>query len=698
MASSFFDDEDIVETPDKKSSFFDEEEVKAAPQTEPLPQYEAPGLGRRLYEQNVVIPVRAARHLAPFPETLQEYVIDPIAGAITGQPPEQRKAEREEYGRYLESTYPKATETYESYGRAAGGLFKAPIPVVGSSEGITEQAATRPESLGFNPETALNLLPLGISAPKRAGQAVGFIKGRPDVRQSIRKYQEQPSYYDTIESRMGGSPVKSLEEEVQGILAAREADRSGRIEQLSSEVPELKSQHDVAVKEAIADQRKQLELGTYEGDQLISAKKTLEEKYKATAEKRNKILDETQGEMPIEPVFALIDEAARKAIRPSDKADILAIKDSVIAYSQPRTKMRIVEPSIQEPYTYRVISPRQLNDLRADLQGQVGWGGHSAGWEIGYKNVARQINDLLDASIPGNNPLRSQIRQETMDYYVADDLFGSQYPLQGFKSAAKDPMKRRAIENLGIPEIQDMLKTIDYSNKFEEGLKLGQKPSSEFFADYLSKKKALEGAKAEKLPMTSSQAPSALESAMMETYRNPKLNAQNMVRGYAEQVHPEGPADFMRKMDDVKVLRDLQALDTPQGSRMVNLGRSIGAPVGATLGGMTGNPLWAGVGAGVGGGIGAVTDYYGSNIVRSGARYGESMKPLMTGYNMLRPTAAGMASEDHQTTLMSKLQGTKYENMIAEAQNDPKKFGVLHYMMSQRDPEYAALVSGEIQK
>jgi len=142
------------------------------------------------------------------------------------------------------------------------------------------------------------------------------------------------------------------------------------------------------------------------------------------------------------------------------------------------------------------------------------------------------------------------------------------------------------------------------------------------------------------------------------------------------------------------VLRDVEGLNGAQGSRMVNLGRYAGGGVGAGLGALTGRPEFSVAGGTLGAMAGGALDYRASNMFRSGARYGESMKPLMTGYNMIRPTAANMASEDHHTELLSKLQGTKYENMIAESQNDPKKFGVLHYVMSQRDPEYAAIVYG----
>lgn len=691
MASSFWDDdEELPQTKSGAQSFWDNDDNTVSQQAESQEaptNYEMPGLGRRLYEQNVVIPVRAMRHLAPLPETLQEYVIDPIAGAISGESAEEHKKKRDEYDRYLRQMYPTATEAYESRGQMAGGLLKAPLPYVGSGEGITEQVATRPESLGFNVETALNLLPPFLSAPRAVAGGVGFIKSRPDQRQSLKAYAKNPYYYDKYETRTGGKPVRALEEEVQSNLAARETAMSKNIADLTGEVSELKTQDAMQVARAIDDIKMKTELGTYDGDAMISARNKLQEEYKKTAEIRNKVLEETQGEMDIAPLLNLVDKAENSVLLPEHKAAVRAVAADIEAMSEFRG---------QGENTFQSISPRALNELRAKLQNNVSWGGHSQPWETQYKALAKQFNDILDASIPGNNPLRAKIREETIRYNTADDLFGGEYPLRKFDAASKDPMKRRALENLAIPEIHDILKTIDYRDNFQKNLKFGEKPKSQVIDEYLRKKAMLEQAKSEKLPLTSMQAPSALESAMMETYRNPKLNATNKIEQYAQTVHPEGPMDFRQKMEATKVLRDVEGINVTNGSRMVNLGRNVGAAFGGGIGAVTGNPLWATAGAGAGAMIGGALDTNASNIFRGGMRYGEKVAPAMS----MAKVGAGVTSymeknKQYGGIPMDRLAGTKYEAQIMQTlQEDPKKAAVIHYMMSQKDPEYARLVSG----
>jgi hypothetical protein len=681
MAGSFWEDD--VE-PQSSGSFWEDDAKPAQTETVPAQEattYEKPGLGRRLYEQNVVIPVRAARHLAPFPETIQEYVIDPIAGALSGESSEEHKKKRQEYDRYLRATYPKVVEAYESRAQMAGGLYKAALPVVGSTEGIVEQIATRPESLGANPETGLNILPSILSAPRTAAKATGFIKGRPDQRQSLRSYAKKPSYYDEYERSTLGKPVKSLEQEVQTNLAAKEASMSQNISNLTGEVSDLKTQDAMQVQRAIDDVKMKTELGTYDGDAMISARNKLQEEYKKTAEIRNKVLEETQGEMDISPLLDMVDNAENNVLLPEHKAAIRAVGSDIESMSQFRG---------QGDNTFQSISPRQLNELRMKLQNNVSWGGHTQPWEAQYKDLARKFNDILDVSIPGNNPLRAKIREETLRYNTANDLFGGDYPLKKFESAARDPMKRRELENLAIPEIQDILKTIDYRDNFQKNLKFGEKPKSNVIEEYVRKKAMLEQAKSEKLPLTSAQAPSALESSMMETYRNPKLNASNQIDQYAQTVHPQGPMDFKQKLDATKVLRDVEGINVAQGSRMTNIGRSVGGALGAGAGAVTGNPLWASAGAGFGAVVGGALDNNASKVFRGGMRYGEKMAPAMS-LSKLGARAEGY--ENQYTGIPTeKLAGTRYEQIMS---SDPKKAAINHYILMNRDPEYQALILGD---
>ena len=639
--------------PDKYASAggkFDPDSYAAAPPE----NEERPGLAKRLYEQNVVIPVRAARHFAPNPETIQSG-LDWGIGQVTGETPEQRKASREEYDRYLQRQYPRAREFYESRGALVGGLAKGALAAVNpfmaaqqATEPLVEQAVTRPESIDFNPETAMStanlLVPAALSAPKYIAKGIAGIKGTPAQKPSLEAYRANPERFDTAEQAAGGEPLRSLKEEMYSNLQSKEMERAGKIGQLTAETAALKAEDARQVARSIEDVRTKTELGTYEGDAMKSAVKKLQDNYKATAETRNKILDETQGSMPIDPLIKLVNAAESRVILPEHKANIAAIKNDIF---------NIAGDSGQ-------ISPRELNVLREKLQQNVSWGGHSTPWETQYKGLARDFNEMLDISIPGNHPLRAQIREETLRSNMANDLFGGDFPLKKFEAAVKDPMKRRELQNLNIPEIDDIIKTIDYRTNFNKNLKLGERPKSDVIGEYLTKKKELEGITANQLPLSSKQVGgTTLESAMMDTARNPKLNAPKAIKGYAEQVHPSGPEDFYNKFEEAKVLRDVTGMDTAQGSRMTNIGRGVGAAIGGVGSYLSGNPVMSaqtGLAAGLGGVAGGYLDYNASKMFRSAARGAKTMEPMSKAFYPF----AGMSRQQ----------------------------AVEHFIRSSRDPQY----------
>lgn len=657
----------------KKYSLQEDKPIEKVPE-----QYEAPGLARRLYEQNVVIPVRAARHLAPFPETIQENIIDPIAGAFSGESAAEHKAKREEYDRYLRQVYPTATEAYESRGQLAGGLIKGSIPYLRAIEPIAEQTITRPESMGLNPETVLNTANLGISAalsaPKAAAESLAFIKARPDQRQSLKEYMTNPRGYDVYEASKGGQPVKALETEVQTNLANREAQRSQNIAERTQAYNDLKSEDTYQVRKAIEDVETQTSLGTGDGDAMIKAVKDLQDSYKKTAEVRNKVLESVNGEIGIDQLQPLYQNAYKTVYSDVDRRAIENAWKELAATAK------------KSPYSDKmVVSPREVDRLRQIYQSQVDYGkfAHNHPYQNKLNVIAGQLNDIMDASIPGNHELRSQIRGETIRFNKAMDLFGGEYPLAKFKAAVKDPMMRRDLENLNLPELDNIIKTLDYNERFKKDLKLGIKPQSTVANELEQARIAMEQAKGEKLPLSSLQAPSAIESAMMETYRNPKLNAQNMMKGYAEQVHPQGPEDFYGNLAATKVLRDVEGINTTQGSRMTKLGSQLGAGVGAVMGMATGNQLMTPVLAGLGAAGGASLDLHASNVFRSAARGAQSAQGLQKAIQPLQyASGTGVPLE--------KLIGTKYESLAQES--DPKKQAILHYVLSNRDPEYAQLV------
>jgi hypothetical protein len=88
------------------------------------------------------------------------------------------------------------------------------------------------------------------------------------------------------------------------------------------------------VARAIDDIKMKTELGTYDGDAMIAARNKLQEEYKKTAEIRNKVLEETQGEMDIAPLLELVDKAEKNVILPEHKAAVRAVGADIEATSQ----------------------------------------------------------------------------------------------------------------------------------------------------------------------------------------------------------------------------------------------------------------------------------------------------------------------------------------------------------------------------
>lgn len=680
-----------------------EESPSPTPSPTPSPapiaakQREMPGLAQRLYEQNVVIPVRAARRFAPFPETTQEYVIDPIMSLFTGQSTEERQSSREAYDRYLRETYPQAFGAYEVASGVGSGFTKGAM--LGAVEPIVEQTLTAPETLGFNVETGLNVMPSAIGgalyAPKAAAKSMKYLKAKPYERPALSAYEENPQLYEQYDVETNKQPVKQLEIEVQGNIAAKEQQRANAMSRLEPEVEQLKMENARQVQQAIDDVNKQTELGAYEGDKMISANKALQDKYKETAAKRNRILEQSGGEIDINLVRPIFQKAHKEVFSPGDRDAINNAWKELASMAKPASTSGYQNVQINQ--APMVISARELDRMRQVYQGMVDYkmGAHNAPYQYKLNSIAGDLNDLLDASIPLNEPLRNQIRQETIRFKKAQELFGGEYPLKKFQSASKDPMMRRDLENLAIPEIDDILKTIDYRTKFQADVKRGIKPESSVINEYLRKQAELKGWQDTKYPISSMESPSVLERSMMETYRNPKLNAETKIRGYAEQVHPQGPEDFYSKFEKTKVLRDIEGMNQAQGSRMANIAGSTGAAIGGTIGSGLDSPgTGALLGSAAGAYLGGVADYRAGNIFRSGTRMGQSLAP----YRQAVGKGAYMSANVKPSYIMSILNtnpealGPYADRLMQANQQGEQKMAVEHYIMYQNDPQYADLV------
>ena len=630
-------------------------------------EYEQPGLAKRLYEQNVVIPVRAARHFAPNPEAIQERFIDPAIGYFTGETPEQRKANREEYDRYLQQQYPKAREFYESRGALVGGLAKGALAAVNplmaaqqATEPLVEQLVTRPESVDFNPETAMStanlLVPAALSAPKYAAKGIAGIKAGINEKPSLKAYMENPDPYDTYEAGAVGEPRRQLVEEVMTNLEGKVADKAGRLQSAQDAIEDARSSRSQAAKEitshkrdisyerrnAAEDIRRATEINMTDADFAKNLTTELRKGYEATAAERNAhLMSENVHHDTTE-----IDDLFKSAIdQTTDPAQVAQLERA-----RARLKTRALETTGDET----AIASKDLNDFRAYLQNQVDYSSKLTPGERGFNDVANSINDILDNSIVGNEELRSTLKQQTVDYKDAMDLVGDKFNMSQLESTLRDPQKRVVIDRIAannpdLPTLNNVKAKVDTRAKFDESQRRGipiQVPSEKLLTqaetsreqairDYITARKQRTEIQKEQLPFRPEGTEAVINQKMVSNPMHPKVVQGEQLQSYAESVHPQGPEDFWNKYEKNKVLRDLDTLNATQGSRMTNIGRSAGGVVGGALSYLSGNPIMSaetGLAAGIGGLAGGYLDKNASSLFRSAARGAKATEPMSKAF------------------------------------------------------------------
>jgi hypothetical protein len=707
---------------------------KYGTEQKPDEEEEGPGLGQRLYEQNVVIPVRAARKFVPYADTIQHQVIDPAVGAFTGETADKRQADRESYDNYLRRQYPLLLDAYETGADLTSSLYKP--GAVQLTEPIVNQAATHPESLGLNLETGLNTLPLvagaALNAPRAAAKTVGFIKTKPAARESMGKYEANPYYYDAAEDAAGGEPKKAMVRGMIDNLELRKTDKDIRLKAedeamadargdrsyAQREMSQAKRDIDYQRRNVLEDERQRLKIDADDGSTAQTVVKELKDVNSRAAHERNMILESQGTTHDAIQIADMFDEAIKNVTDPSEVAAL-------------RTAQRRVLEIAEETGDATAIPSRKLNDVRKYLQDQiVNWGKWMTPKERGFNKIARAINDELDDKVIGNDELRARLRQHTIDYNDGMDLFGDDYNINKLRSSMADPQKRAVIERImqNNPDLTNMraiASKVDQQERLAEKIRRGWKPvvpaqrdlqtaeqqRQQAIKDYLEARQGRKNVSAESFPLTPDNAEGILHQTMMRNEIHPKVKKEDNIKRYANEIHPGGPDDFWKTYDENKTLYDLSTMDTTNGSRMVNLGKAVGTPAGAALGYFTGDKsgTMAMLGGAMGGGAGAYFDNNASKFYRGGVK--AQMAYPGVGRSISRGLAAGansltsrMGQDENQSTAqgqipLDRLAGTKYEGQMIEAMNQGKeKAALLHYMLSKRDPEYNALTSGEGKK
>ena len=663
-------------------------------------------LGQRIYESEIYPIARAAENIVPGGATIHHAVIDPAIGYFTGESADERQANRENYDSYIRSQYPGKLEGAQFGTDLVSMPYKGNFGIV---EPFLNQTGTHPESVGANLDTAASLAPMAIhgalNAPRTGARAISVIKMKPEERASFKTYEKNPARYDDYDLETGGQGRRAMVDEMRGNVGAAESERQSGIDSIKGALSDARSSRSEAQlgerlsknaissqqRNAIEDVRSQTKLGTLDGDKIKEAVEGLKEQYKNTAEVRNKILEESKGQFNIDGLKPKFNASIRAVTRPEDKAAIKGAWDTLVE-------------TAADSGDGKTVSARALNEYRKTIQDNITNWGHMSPWERQYNSIANHVNSVLDDAIPVNNPIRAKLKEETLRHQNAVDLMGGDYPLGKIESSLKDPMKRRDLENMDIPAINDIIKTIEYRAGFEDSLKRGYKPAvpaegdlkaysqqrSDSIQNYLMQKKALEEAKKQRLPLTQQSVEPTVNTSMVSNAMHPRVGQQEALVKYANEIHEGGPDAFNSLYEKNKVLRDLSTADAANGSRMTMLGRSLGAPIGAVIGSMLDNPtLGASLGGAAGGAAGAYLDYNASKVMR-----GLTQAHQGDGYSTFRKTV-DMTAAPIMKRVQEKIQGTPYQQQFT---GDPQKDAITHYVLSQKDPEYQSIIMKDYNK
>lgn len=655
---------------------------------------------QKMYEREVYPLARGAENLVPFGAALHHLYVDPLIGKFTGESPDDRQEKRENYDAYIRDKYPGKLEGASFGYDVIGGAYKGVSQIF---EPLVNQAYTHRETIGPNLDTAASIAPIALhgalNAPRTGARAISVIKMKPEERASFKTYEKNPTRYDDYDLETGGQGRRAMIEEMRGNVGAAEGERQAGIDSIKGALSDARSSRSEAQlgerlsknaissqqRNAIEDVRSQTKLGTLDGDKIKEAVEGLKQEYKKTAEVRNKILEESQGEFNIDGLKPKFNDSIRSVTRPEDKAAIKGAWNTLVE-------------TAADSGDGKTVSARALNEYRKTIQDNITNWGHMSPWERQYNSIANHVNSVLDDAIPVNNPIRAKLKEETLRHQNAVELMGGDYPLGKIESSIKDPMKRRDLENMDIPAINDIIKTIEYRSGFEDSLKRGYKPPvpaegdlkaysqqrADSVQNYLLQKKALEEAKKQRLPLTQQSVEPTVNTSMVSNAMHPRVGQQEALARYANEIHEGGPDAFNSLYEKNKVLRDLSTADAANGSRMTMLGRSLGAPIGAGIGAMLDNPtLGASLGGAAGGAAGAYLDYNASKVMR-----GLTQAHQGAGYSALRKTA-DLTFAPIIKRVQEKTQGTRFERVFT---GDPKKDAITHYQLSQRDPEYQSLM------
>ena len=661
---------------------------------------------------------------------------------------------RDEYENYLRQRYPGKLEGANAGGSLAGSTYKAAfMPWELATEGLVDQTFTRPDSLGANLETGFNVLPVGLQAiaegPKLLAKGLAKIKMKPEERTALDSYEKNPHAYDTFEEIQGrntttGGPKEALIREVKGNLETHRDAAKDNVRTIQQAIDDTRADSKLTSQRiSLGKQEKSFEEANYKADMRDKnaitpedaemAKdviKKLKENYEGSARVRRGILQDSGVKVNAQGYVDALEEHANNTANPNLAASLQRaanrIKELSGKYYEYDDEFKVIPGSER----LHDISAEKANDIRKYLQDQVvNWGEkHQNRAERGFTSVAKNINNDLDNLVTTNEEMRSLLRQQTRDFEDATEMFGGDFNLSKLKNALKDEQKMGVINRIqsrgeidpnNIRNVFDDTVNTDRTGINTLDVAIKKARDLQQFDDLIRRKypiptdasraieemvrekagydakipllnRSMDAAKSIKTPMSPDTAETTLQASFLSNKNRPRINQTDAVSQYAQNVHPQGPEDFLDKWEKNKVLRDLYTADVTNGSKMVNFGKYLGSAAGAMLGGASGGTTAAAM-LGAGGAIlGGYLDNNASGFIRGGIKASQS--PVMNGirsFNQrgLAPTVGAMSQNFRE-----RVQGTKYANMFT---GDSAKDAIAHKLMFNRDPEYAKLVMGE---
>lgn len=329
---------------------------------------------------------------------------------------------------------------------------------------------------------------------------------------------------------------------------------------------------------------------------------------------------------------------------------------------------------------------RQQIDQNIESAYQNPLGGYTGKGERVAKGVRNDINGILDKQLPESEAykaLRGKLAGETQLANSASDAFGGDN-LRGVLAGLSNPNKKDALSTLQNLDTKHSGGVMEALAPFFNAKKLlGNKPALGEAISALPEsqqaraaQQALEAAQSTQAPfkgLTPKSTENTMRQLMFASSKKPALEANRAM----SELEKHAGKPLKQLIQDLKV-KEAFGGGGPQGSRLVNMGRSVGRAVGGKFG------------EAVGGAAGLTADYGTGKIAKAALDTYIAVKDPVA-------RAAGAAARAAITPVVDALtdrpEGAKYMAVLDRAsERGPQAMMVAHQTLL-KDPAYKQLVT-----